>query len=295
LADLKLQGRNLADQLHKLELAINNIQNELNNLCHRVYDRYRLKLTEQITDFHDQAIDEIKAKKESNELEKLVDRLGAVNENAAVEYDELFARSEFLTSQVNDLNTALNQLESAIKKINKTTIMRFHEAYININRQFSKVFSRLFNGGKAELILSNEEDLLNCGVDIIAQPPGKNIGSIDLMSGGEKALTAISLIMAIFLIKPSPFCLLDEVDAPLDETNVSRFSQLIKDMSELSQFIVITHNRKTMESAHRLYGVTMEDAGMSKVVSVHVEQAFLAVRSPLPSPNKPTQLFLNDI
>ena len=166
--------------------------------------------------------------------------------------------------------------------------MRFLEAFTNINRQFSQVFPRLFNGGRAELVLSDQEDILNCGVDIIAKPPGKNIGSIDLMSGGEKALTAISLIMAIFLIKPSPFCLLDEVDAPLDEANVSRFSQLIKEMSTLSQ-IYRNHSQP------KNYGICRSTlrrhhgrCGQSKIVSVHVQQAFETFKQASPCGSQTT-------
>jgi chromosome segregation protein len=281
-------------------LVINNIENDIKNLSERILERYNLILAHELTDFHHIPLDQQSSKKEMDELKRALEKIGSVNENAANEYSEFKARKDFLDAQITDLEDALNQLESAIKKINKTTRMRFIEAFNSINKQFSQVFPRLFNGGVAELILTDDEDLLTCGVDIMAKPPGKNVGSIELMSGGEKALTAISLIMAIFLIKPSPFCLLDEVDAPLDEANVSRFSQLIKEMSELSQFIVITHNRKTMESADQLYGVTMEDAGSSKIVSVHVQQAFesLKISSPAPkkaAPGKAKQLFLDDV
>jgi chromosome segregation protein len=297
VADLKSQGQVFLEKLHTLKLSINNADHEIKNLCERIMERYRIKLTEQICDFHHKPIDENAAKKEMKELHKSYERMGSVNENAAHEFAEFETRSKFLNAQIDDLNDALTQLEAAIKKINKTTKIRFLEAFNSINKQFSLVFPRLFNGGQAELILCDQEDLLTSGVDIMAKPPGKNIGSIELMSGGEKALTAISLIMAIFLIKPSPFCLLDEVDAPLDEANVSRFGQLIKDMSELSQFIVITHNRKTMESADQLYGVTMEEAGQSKIVCVHIQEAFEALKQTKSSSrlNKETQLFLDDI
>ncbi|HXW52546.1 MAG TPA: hypothetical protein VEL47_00445, partial [Myxococcota bacterium] len=294
LAQIQAEGRAWSEKLHQHELAINNAYNDLKNLCERIADRYRVELVDYVIDFHQLPLNEAHAKKEAEDLQRSLDRMGGVNENAAREFDELSGRAQFLGDQVSDLQDALCQLEGAIKKINQTTRMRFLEAFNSINRQFSQVFPRLFNGGKAELVLGDPEDLLNCGVDIIAKPPGKNIGSIDLMSGGEKALTAISLIMAIFLMKPSPFCLLDEVDAPLDEANVSRFSQLIKEISTLSQFIVITHNRKTMESADQLYGVTMEDAGMSKIVSVQVQQAFDSFKQTPPTrepTQKPTQLF----
>ena len=279
--------KNIDEEMQKIQaqaLVINNLENDINNLSDKIWERYSRVLAHEITDFHHVALDHDVAKKEMGDLKRSLEKMGTVNENAANEYSEFKARQDFLNTQVQDLEDALEQLESAIKKINKTTRIRFIEAFNNINKQFTQVFPRLFNGGHAQLVLTDDEDLLPCGVDIIARPPGKNIGSIELMSGGEKALTAISLIMAIFLIKPSPFCLLDEVDAPLDEANVSRFSQLIKEMSALSQFIVITHNRKTMESADQLYGVTMEDAGSSKIVSVHVQQAFESLRiTPPPS------------
>lgn len=298
LSQLAQHKANFNKQLHESELIKNKLEHDLNSLSERIWERHRLILAHQLCDFHHLALDENSAKKELEDLKRTLERMGSVNENAINEYTEFKARKDFLDIQINDLEQALEQLESAIKKINKTTIIRFNEAFISINKQFSQVFPRLFNGGKAELLLTDDEDLLTCGVDIIAKPPGKNIGSIELMSGGEKALTAISLIMAIFLIKPSPFCLLDEVDAPLDEANVARFSQLIREMSELSQFIVITHNRKTMESADQLYGVTMEDAGMSKVVSVHVQQAFDTFKQPAPKlekSTKPSQLSLGDL
>ncbi len=298
LAQQNLQKATIQKQSHERELLATKLEHELKTLNERIFERYQAILSHQLSDYHHQPLNPNTAKRELEELKRTLERLGSVNENADQEYNEFKARKDFLDNQISDLEQALSQLENAIKKINKTTALRFNEAFLNINKQFSQVFPRLFNGGKAELVLTDNEDLLSCGVDIMAKPPGKNIGSIELMSGGEKALTAISLIMAIFLIKPSPFCLLDEVDAPLDEANVSRFSQLIREMSELSQFIVITHNRKTMESADQLYGVTMEDAGMSKIVSVHVQQAFESFKQAAPKletkPSKPTQLNLGD-
>lgn len=287
----------LLKKVHQTELQINNITNDMSNICERIKDKYKLNLLEQLTDFHHMPIYDKEQRKVLQSLERQRANMGAVNENASNEFDEFNKRNEFLKAQITDLSEALEQLQSAIRKINQATKIRFIEAFNNINKKFSEVFPRLFNGGRAELVLTDKEDLLNSGVEIIAKPPGKNIGSIELMSGGEKALTAISLVMAIFLIKPSPFCLLDEVDAPLDETNVSRFSSLIKEMSELSQFIVITHNRKTMEVADQLYGVTMEDAGMSKVVSVQVNKAYDALVKTVKQDalSKPTQLFLDEI
>ena len=166
----------------------------------------------------------------------------------------------------------MTQLEKAIIKINRTTRKRFGEAFEQINSHFQRVFPRLFRGGKAYLALTDPNDLLTTGVEIYAQPPGKKNSTVTLMSGGEQALTAVSLIFAIFLLKPSPFCLLDEVDAPLDEGNVIRYSEMVKDVSSISQFIVITHNKRTMEVADQIYGVTMEEPGVSKMVNVRMNE-----------------------
>ncbi len=172
-----------------------------------------------------------------------------------------------------DLQKAVDDLKETIKDINNESRRRFREMFDRVNENFMNVFSSLFEGGEAKLVLTESEDLLNAGVDIVAQPPGKKLQNINLLSGGEKALTAISLIFAIFLVKPSPFCLLDEVDAPLDDVNVVRFNNLITGLSYDSQFIIITHNKKTMEIGDLLYGVTMEEPGISKTVSVEFKEA----------------------
>ena len=165
---------------------------------------------------------------------------------------------------------SIDTLNKAIKRINKTSKKRFKETFDLVNEKFKILFPKLFSGGHAELRLVDEDKLLESGVEIVAQPPGKKLQSISLLSGGEKALTAVSLIFAIFMVKPSPFCLLDEVDAPLDDANIGRFNELVKEMSETSQFIIITHNKNTMEAADILYGVTMETPGISKIVSVQM-------------------------
>jgi chromosome segregation protein len=161
-------------------------------------------------------------------------------------------------------------LQQAIQRINRTTRKRFLETFQLVNAKFRELFPRLFCGGNAELRLTNENDLLETGIDIIVQPPGKKLQNVTLLSGGEKALTAVALIFSIFLIKPSPFCLLDEVDAPLDDANIGRFNEMVREMSATSQFIVITHNKTTMAVADTLFGVTMEEPGVSKLVSVRL-------------------------
>jgi chromosome segregation protein len=197
--------------------------------------------------------------------------MGEINLTAIEESEESQKRFDFLTTQRTDLESALGQLEAAIEKINRASRKRFRETFDAINAKFEEVYPRMFGGGRAHLRLTDDSDLLETGVDIIANPPGKKVmQNIELLSGGEKALTAVSLLFAIFLVKPSPFCVLDEVDAPLDEANVGRFNEMVRAMTDRSQFILISHNRRTMEIADRLCGITMEEPGVSKLVGVNL-------------------------
>jgi len=193
-----------------------------------------------------------------------------VNMMAIDQFDELDTRHVFLTTQRKDLVDSIAQTSQAIKRIDETTRTRFADAFSAINRNFQESFSTLFGGGRAGLALLDETDPLESGIEIIAQPPGKRLQSVQLLSGGEKALTAIALMFALFKYKPSPFCLLDEIDAPLDDANIGRFVEMLRAMQSQTQFILITHNRKTMEIADRLYGVTMEEPGVSKLISVRL-------------------------
>ena len=203
-------------------------------------------------------------------LRAKIERLGPVNMMAIEQFDELETRHAFLTTQRKDLVDSIAQTSEAIKRIDETTRQRFTEAFSAINRNFQETFSTLFGGGRAGLTLLDENDPLESGIEIIAQPPGKRLQSVQLLSGGEKALTAIALMFGMFKYKPSPFCLLDEIDAPLDDANIGRFVEMLRGMQQHTQFIVITHNRKTMEIADRLYGVTMEEPGVSKLISVQL-------------------------
>jgi chromosome segregation protein len=203
-------------------------------------------------------------------LRAKIDRLGPVNMMAIEQFDELEARHVFLTAQRKDLIESIAQTSEAIRRIDETTRQRFAEAFAAINKNFQETFSTLFGGGRAGLTLLDENDPLESGIEIIAQPPGKRLQSVQLLSGGEKALTAIALMFGLFKFKPSPFCLLDEIDAPLDDANIGRFVEMLRSMLRHTQFILITHNRKTMEIADRLYGVTMEEPGVSKLISVQL-------------------------
>ena len=205
-------------------------------------------------------------------LKGKIQNIGPVSMGTLNEYEELKTRYEFLTSQRDDLLHSIDALEDTIRKINMTSKKRLEEAFEALNEKFKEVFTTLFGKGKAELQLT-EGSILDAGIDIVAQPPGKRLQNIMLLSGGEKALTAIALLFAGFMVKPTPICLLDEVDAPLDESNTDRFIDLVKKLSEKIQFITITHNRRTMEAADYLYGITMEEPGSSKVISMHLTEA----------------------
>jgi chromosome segregation protein len=205
-------------------------------------------------------------------LDAKIKRLEPVNLAAISEFDEQSQRKTYLDAQLTDLNTALETLEGAIKKIDRETRQRFKETFDRVNAGLQELFPRLFGGGHAFLELTGE-DLLDAGVSIMARPPGKRVTNITLLSGGEKALSAVALVFAIFRLNPAPFCLLDEVDAPLDEANVGRFSQLVTEMSERVQFLFVTHNKATMEAAMQLCGVTMREPGVSRLVQVDLAEA----------------------
>ncbi len=205
---------------------------------------------------------------EKERLKKRIDSLGEVNLVAIDEFKELNERYDFLNSQREDLLASKESLKKAIQKINRTSKDMFLEVFRKVEEEFKKYFRFLFGGGRAQLVLLDEENVLESGVDIEVQPPGKKLQNVSLLSGGEKALTAIALIFAIFKVRPSPLCVLDEIDAPLDEANVDRFNHLLEEFAPTSQFIIITHNKKTMSKADVLYGVTMQEKGVSKLVSV---------------------------
>jgi len=211
----------------------------------------------------------------NQKLEKVtvkINRLGPINLAAIDELEMNTERKEYLDSQLGDLNNALSTLEGAIRKIDRETRSRFRETFNNVNSGFEKLFPKLFGGGQAYMELIGN-DLLSAGVSVMARPPGKRNSSINLLSGGEKALTAVALVFAIFELNPSPFCMLDEVDAPLDDTNVNRFCEIVDEMSKKVQFIFITHNKITMELAKQLSGVTMQEPGVSRLVSVDIDEA----------------------
>ena len=211
------------------------------------------------------------ARRETESLRQRLDSFGAINMLALEELGKAEERWQFLTTQRQDIIDSIATTEEALREIKQRSREKFRSAFDAINAHFVEFFQELFGGGRGEMTLLESEDILEAGIEVVAQPPGKRLQNILLLSGGEKAMTAIALVMAIFKYRPSPFCLLDEVDAPLDDANVGRFVNKIAEMSEKTQFIVITHNKRTMEAARALYGVTMQEAGVSKVVSVKFE------------------------
>jgi chromosome segregation protein len=272
LRAVRTEVSRLAQTQARLEMRSQEVGLRRTSLQEQITDRYReVTLADVVQDYHLRPLFGTVEEQRATELRGLIERMGEINLTAIEESEELQKRFDFLTTQRADLESAIGQLETAIEKINRTSRKRFRETFDAVDAQFRAVFPRMFGGGKAHLQLTNPDDMLETGIEIIANPPGKKVSqNIELLSGGEKALTAVSLLFAIFLVKPSPFCILDEVDAPLDEANVGRFNQVVREMTDRSQFILITHNRRTMEIADRLCGVTMEEPGVSKLVAVNL-------------------------
>ncbi len=274
LKDLRTRVAELTERLTNESITLEKLAIRKEHVLAGVRERFRgLDLYRVVGDYHKLAIpDEVHADR-ITELTRLIDRMGPVNLDATREHDEEKKRLTFFAEQKADLEKALDDLRRAIAQMNRESKRLFRDTFDEVNTRFRDLFPKMFRGGRGELHLTNPEDLLETGIEIIAQPPGKKLGNIELMSGGEKALTAVSLIFALFQFKPSPFCILDEVDAPLDEANVARYNELIRGMTDRSQFILITHIKRTMQSVDLLYGVTMQEPGISRLVSVKVNEA----------------------
>ena len=272
LAELNKKSIEARNERAALEIrqaeAITKLRN-LNEKCSQDLNSSLIELIENTlieTDF-----DFEKARGEVEDLREKLDNFGAINMLALEELAEIEERFLFLTAQRQDIIDSINAAEEALREIKERSRERFRDAFGKINRNFTEFFQELFGGGRGEMTLLESEDVLEAGIEIAAQPPGKRLQNILLLSGGEKAMTAIALVLAIFRYRPAPFCLLDEVDAPLDDANVGRFINKVAEMSEKTQFIVVTHNKRTMEAAKALYGITMQEAGVSKVVSVRFD------------------------
>jgi len=259
------------DALRAAEVIVNRLDVEQSSLHTHLYDQYNLSI-EEIDYPNMETFNEEASRKKVKLLKQSIEELGPVNIVSIEEFERVSERHVFLTEQRQDLLDAKETLHEAIKEMDEEMTIRFSETFFAIRTQFVRVFRELFGGGQADLVLTNPEELLETGVDIIAQPPGKKLQNLSLLSGGERALTAIALLFAILNIRPVPFCILDEVEAALDESNVVRYSQYLKKFSHDTQFIVITHRKGTMEGADVLYGITMQESGISKLVSVKLSE-----------------------
>ncbi len=260
--ELNRKARIDSQKLHELEVEQARLEENIRNA------------KEQIDDHHQEGHEELQledgeiSESHIEELREKVESFGPVNLAAISESKTVEERLGFLLAQKSDLEKAVETLHETINAINQTTRERFMDTFQKVDDQFHEIFPFLFGGGQARLELTDGDNPLETGVSIMVRPPGKRYQNMDLLSGGEKALTAVALIFSIFLISPSPFCLLDEVDAPLDDTNLSRFNSMLRRLSSKTQFIVVTHNKRSMEESDALFGVTMEEPGASKVVSV---------------------------
>jgi len=259
----------ITEEVSAVDLKRSEVKIQISHIEEKAFEDFNVSLQEMLNQY-DGEVDVETASEELRQLKEKVAKLGEVNLAALSEYQIASERYNFLQKQLEDLADSIRALHETIEKIDQTTRKLFKETFEQVNEHFKDNFTRLFLGGKAELTLTDPENILESGIDITASPLGKSMSNITLLSGGEKTMTAIALMFAILKVRPSPFCLLDEVDAPLDEANVIRFQEMLKEMSDKTQFIIITHNQKTMSFADTLYGVTMEERGVSKVVSVNL-------------------------
>jgi len=267
--ELGHQIQEMTEAVSAVDLKRSEVKIQISHIEEKAFEDFNVSLQEMLSQY-DGEVDEETVSEELTQLKEKVAKLGEVNLAALSEYQVASERFNFLQKQLEDLADSIRALHETIEKIDQTTRKLFKETFEQVNEHFKDNFTRLFLGGKAELTLTDPENILESGIDITASPMGKSMHNISLLSGGEKTMTAIALMFAILKVRPSPFCLLDEVDAPLDEANVIRFQEMLKEMSDKTQFIIITHNQKTMSFADTLYGVTMEERGVSKVVSVNL-------------------------
>jgi len=273
LDEKKNELSRIQDSLTEQKIDGNRISLELNQISQRLVDEFSLSLDDAlhlVSQSPSYALEDYP--KEIERLRHRIETMGPVNLAAPEEYERLEERYKFLKSQEEDLIKASQNLREVISKIDATTRANFRKTFTSVQKNFQNIFTELFEGGEADLVLTSEDDLLETGVDIVAQPPGKKLQNISLLSGGEKALCAIALLFALFMVKPSPFCVLDEIDAALDDANLQRFTRLLKEFVNKTQFIIVTHNKRTMEMSDVLYGITMEEFGVSRLISVKFQK-----------------------
>ncbi len=273
IASRNKQSGDMLAKIHEIEIQQAEIEANIKNTNNIVESEYKLR-AEEFGEYRDEAFKYETAASEISELQLNIDRLGIVNRSAIDDYNSLQERVNELKSQRDDLVSARDGIYKIVEKSDAECTKLFNETFNKINEYIGEIFQLLFNGGSARLVLEDPARPLDCNIDIKAQPPGKKLQSITLMSGGEKSLTALSLLFAILRVKPSPFCILDEVEAALDEFNVLRFIKMLNNFKDKTQFLIITHNKQTMQHLDLLYGVTMEEKGISKIISVRLEQAY---------------------
>ncbi len=259
------------ERVERVHVDLASINTEIRN----IYDNFTENYSRDLAEYEDRMFDikeqSTEIRNTINELKENLKKLGNVNLMAPEEFEEVKERYEFLSGQLEDLRKAREDLKKVTGEIRRESTELFLKSYESIKKNFHVMFRRLFGGGRGELRLTDTENVLDSGIEIFAQPPGKRLENISLLSGGERSLTAVALLFATYMVKPSPFCVLDEIDAALDEENVGRFISLVREFSESSQFIIITHNKKTVSGANSLIGITMAESGVSKVVSLRLE------------------------
>jgi chromosome segregation protein len=255
-------------KINELKIELSQLEVRQQDLVERVQEQLQIDLAEAYKDYQEEDVNWDELKEQIAELRGKIERLGNVNIDAIDEQETLEKRHSFLSKHVEDLNSSRAQLQQLINRLNKKSREKFRQTFDEIRVNFQSIFRKLFGGGKADMMLDNDEDILEAGIEIIARPPGKETRSISLLSGGEKSMTALALLFAVFKSKPSPFCFLDEVDAALDEANNERFNMLVREFQKDSQFVIITHAKRTMSIADVLFGITMQVRGVSKKISV---------------------------
>jgi chromosome segregation protein len=281
LAEQRSAAEEASGQVNAGRVELSEADVRIENLITRAADEMQMQLVELYGSYrHDEDRDWSAVEAEIRELRGKIERLGNVNLDAIAEQDELQQRREFLRSQLDDVTRSKNQLNELIRRINRESRQLFSSTFDEVRRNFHDLFRKLFGGGRADILLLDPDDVLESGIEIVARPPGKELRSLSLLSGGEKTMTALALLFSIFRARPSPFCLLDEVDAALDEPNTIRFSKLLQEFVDASQFIIITHAKRTMSMANVLYGVTMQEPGVSKRMSVRFAEAHRMAEPP---------------